>query len=53
VLPVFDVGALPVFHNTVLGDAFYVTVLFGGLALAEKRCQCYGKASSPRQVRSG
>jgi hypothetical protein len=30
-------AAIPFFHNTLLGDAFYVTVLFGGLALAEKR----------------
>jgi hypothetical protein len=31
------VAAIPFFHNTLLGDAFYVSVLFGGLALAEKR----------------
>ena len=30
------VAAIPFFHNTLLGDAFYVTLLFGGLALAEK-----------------
>lgn len=30
------VAAIPFFHNTVLGDALYATVLFGGLALAEK-----------------
>lgn len=30
------VAAIPFFHNTLLGDAVYVTVLFGGLALAEK-----------------
>ena len=30
------VAALPFFQNTLLGDAFYATVLFGGLALAEK-----------------
>jgi len=30
------VAAIPFFHLTVLGDAFYVTVLFGGLALAER-----------------
>jgi hypothetical protein len=31
------VAAIPFFHNTLLGDAFYVSVLFGGLAFAEKR----------------
>lgn len=30
------VAAIPFFHNTLLGDAVYATVLFGGLALAEK-----------------
>ncbi len=30
------VAALPFFHNTLLGDAVFVTVLFGGLALAER-----------------
>jgi hypothetical protein len=30
------VAAVPFFGNTVLGDAAYVLVLFGGLALAEK-----------------
>lgn len=30
------VAAIPFFHNTLLGDAFYSTMLFGGLALAEK-----------------
>lgn len=29
--------ALPFFRNSLLGDAFYVTLLFGGLALAEAR----------------
>lgn len=29
-------GARPE-HNTLLGDATYATLLFGGLALAEKR----------------
>jgi hypothetical protein len=28
-------AAIPFFQNTLLGDAVYVTVLFGGLALAE------------------
>ena len=30
-------AAIPFFHNTVLGDGFFVVVLFGGFALAEKR----------------
>jgi hypothetical protein len=30
------VAAIPFFHNTLLGDAVYTAVLFGGLALAEK-----------------
>jgi len=30
------VAAIPFFHNTLVGDAVYTTVLFGGLALAEK-----------------
>jgi hypothetical protein len=29
--------AIPFFRNTLLGDAFYVTVLFGAFALAERR----------------
>jgi len=29
------VAALPFFQNTLLGDAFYVAVLFGGLRIAE------------------
>lgn len=30
------VAALPFFHNTLLGDAVFVIVLFGGLAVAER-----------------
>jgi hypothetical protein len=30
------VAAIPFFHNTLVGDAVYTTVFFGGLALAEK-----------------
>jgi len=30
------VAAIPFFQNTLLGDAVYATLLFGGLALAEK-----------------
>lgn len=29
-------AALPFFQNSLLGDAFYATVLFGGFALAER-----------------
>lgn len=29
--------AIPFFHNTVLGDLFFTTALFGTLALAERR----------------
>jgi hypothetical protein len=31
------VAGLPLFWNTLAGDAFYVVLLFGGMALAEKR----------------
>lgn len=31
------VAAIPFFQNTVAGDLFYTAVLFGGLALGEKR----------------
>jgi hypothetical protein len=31
------IAALPLFWNTLAGDAFYVALLFGGMALAEKR----------------
>ena len=30
------VAAIPFFQNTLLGDAFFVAVLFGGLAVAER-----------------
>jgi hypothetical protein len=30
-------AAIPFFHWTLLGDAFFATVLFGGFALAESR----------------
>jgi len=32
----------PFFWNTLAGDLVYSTVLFGGLMLAEKRCQHWG-----------
>jgi len=31
------VAGIPLFWNTLAGDAFYATLLFGGLALAERR----------------
>lgn len=31
------IAAIPYFSNTLLGDAFYATLLFGGMALAEKK----------------
>ena len=31
------VAAIPFFHNTLLGDAFFTAVLFGGFVLAQRR----------------
>ena len=31
------IAGLPLFWNTLAGDSFYVALLFGGMALAEKR----------------
>src|SRR4029077_5213244 len=31
------IAGLPLFWNTLAGDAFYVALLFGGMALAQKR----------------
>jgi hypothetical protein len=31
------IAGLPLFWNTLAGDAFYVALLFGGMALAERR----------------
>jgi hypothetical protein len=31
------VAAIPFFQNTLFGDIFYTAVLFGSLALAERR----------------
>jgi len=31
------VAGIPLFWNTLAGDAFYATLLFGGMALAERR----------------
>ena len=38
-------AALPFFHWTLLGDAFFSTALFGGFALAERRYQALRPAS--------
>ena len=35
------VAAIPFFHWTLLGDAFFATVLFGGFALAESAIRFY------------
>lgn len=37
--------AIPLFQNTVLGDAFFVSVLFGGFALAERRFPALSRPS--------
>jgi hypothetical protein len=37
------VAAIPFFHNTLLGDAVYDTVLFGGFALAQYRFPVLGE----------
>lgn len=39
--------ALPFFRNSLLGDAFYATVLFGGFALAERWAPTLRTASRP------
>jgi hypothetical protein len=39
-------AAIPFFHWTLLGDAFYATLLFGGLALAEKKLPAFQAASA-------
>jgi hypothetical protein len=39
-------AAIPFFHWTLLGDAFYATVLFGGFAVAEKRHPAWQAASA-------
>jgi len=33
------ITGIPLFWNTLAGDAFYATLLFGGMALAERRFQ--------------
>jgi hypothetical protein len=43
------IAAVPFFHNTLFGDAFYCTVVFGGLALAE---YTFPKVREPSLVRA-
>ncbi len=38
-------AAIPFFKNTLAGDAFYTTVLFGGFALAQKRWSILAKTA--------
>lgn len=40
-------AAIPFFHWTLLGDAFFATVLFGGFALAERRFPALQPAAEP------
>ena len=42
------VAAIPFFRNTLLGDGLYVSVLFGGLALAEYRIPALREAEFVR-----
>jgi hypothetical protein len=39
------VAAIPFFWNTLLSDLFYAAVLFGGVALAEKRWPVLAEAA--------
>ncbi len=41
------VAAIPFFHNTLLGDAFFTAALFGGFALAEQRFPALRLARTP------
>jgi hypothetical protein len=43
-------AAIPFFRNTLAGDAFYSTALFGGLAFAESRFPALRPASRPFAV---
>lgn len=42
------VAAIPYFHNTLLGDAFFTAALFGGFALAEQRFPALRVARTPQ-----
>lgn len=44
------IAGLPLFWNTLWGDAFYVMLLFGGMALAEKR---FSSVREPLAVEAG
>ena len=44
------IAGLPLFWNTLTGDAFYVVLLFGGMALAETR---FPLLREPRAVEPG
>jgi hypothetical protein len=44
------IAGLPLFWNTLAGDAFYVVLLFGGMALAEKR---FPSLREPHAVEAG
>jgi hypothetical protein len=39
------VAAIPFFGNTIAGGLFYAAVLFGGLALAERKVPCIASAA--------
>ncbi len=41
------IAGIPFFPNTLLGDAFYMVVLFGGWALVEKRLTAQESALAP------
>jgi hypothetical protein len=44
------IAGLPLFRNTLSGDAFYVVLLFGGMALAETR---FPSLREPQAVEAG
>jgi hypothetical protein len=44
------IAGLPLFWNTLAGDAFYVALLFGGMVLAEKR---FPSLREPHAVEAG
>jgi hypothetical protein len=44
------IAGLPLFWNTLAGDAFYAALLFGGMALAEKR---FPSLREPLAVQAG
>src|SRR4051794_34979540 len=42
-----NAAAIPFFRNSLLGDAAFTTILFGGLALLENRFQWMRKGATP------